>query len=42
MQQQIQSGNLDSETGRKILAEWGLELEPDTASLEMLVVKRAN
>lgn len=39
---QIQSGNMDSETGRKILAEWGLGLEPDTASLEMLVVKKAN
>ena len=38
--QQIQSGTLDHETGRKILAEWGLGLEPDTASIEMLVVKR--
>lgn len=26
----------------KILAEWGLALEPDTASVEMLVVKKAN
>jgi uncharacterized protein (TIGR03435 family) len=26
----------------KILAEWGLDLEPDTASVEMLVVKKAN
>jgi uncharacterized protein (TIGR03435 family) len=41
-QRQIQSGNLDQETGRKILAEWGLGLEPDTASIEMLVVKKAN
>jgi hypothetical protein len=39
-QQQIQSGTLDIETGRKILAEWGLGLEPDTASMEMLVVKK--
>lgn len=38
---QIQSGTLDNETGKKILAEWGLGLEPDTASIEMLVVKRA-
>jgi uncharacterized protein (TIGR03435 family) len=40
--QQIQSGNLDKETGIKILGEWGLGLEPDTASIEMLVVKKAN
>jgi len=39
--QQIQSGTLDVETGKKILAEWGLGLEPDTASIEMLVVKKA-
>jgi uncharacterized protein (TIGR03435 family) len=38
--QQIQNGTLDNETGRKILAEWGLGLEPDTASIEMLVVKK--
>ena len=38
---QIQSGTLDTETGKKILAEWGLGLEPDTASIEMLVVKKA-
>ena len=38
---QIQSGTLDQATGQKILAEWGLGLEPDTASLEMLVVKKA-
>jgi len=41
-QQQIQSGNLDAETGKKILGEWGLALVPDTASVEMLVVKKAN
>jgi uncharacterized protein (TIGR03435 family) len=40
--QQIQSGTLDNETGRKILAEWGLGLEPDTASIEMLMVKKVN
>jgi len=40
--QQIQNGTLDNETGEKILAEWGLGLEPDTAPIEMLVVKRAN
>jgi uncharacterized protein (TIGR03435 family) len=38
---QISSGTLDNETGKKILAEWGLGLEPDTASIEMLVVKKA-
>ena len=37
---QIQSGTLDPETGGKILGEWGLGLEPDTASIEMLVVKK--
>ena len=37
---QISSGTLDNETGKKILAEWGLGLEPDTASIEMLVVKK--
>lgn len=40
--QQIQNGTLDNETDRKILAEWGLGLEPDTASIEMLVVKKTN
>jgi uncharacterized protein (TIGR03435 family) len=40
--QQIQSSTLDNETGRKILTEWGLGLEPDTASIEMLVVKKVN
>jgi uncharacterized protein (TIGR03435 family) len=39
--QQIQSGTLDQATGQKILADWGLALEPDTASLEMLVVKKS-
>jgi len=39
---QIQNGTLDPETGKKILDEWGLGLEPDTASVEMLVVKKAN
>jgi uncharacterized protein (TIGR03435 family) len=42
MQQQITSGTMDQATGQKILADWGLGLEPDTASLEMLVVKKAN
>ena len=40
--QSIQSGTLDMDAGQKILAEWGLGLEPDTASLEMLVVKKVN
>ncbi|HEU5397233.1 MAG TPA: TIGR03435 family protein, partial [Verrucomicrobiae bacterium] len=38
--QQIQTGSLDNETGRKILGEWGLRLQPDTAPIEMLVVKK--
>ncbi|HXF10403.1 MAG TPA: TIGR03435 family protein [Desulfuromonadaceae bacterium] len=41
-QQQIQRGELDPETGKKILEEWGLGLEPDRASIEMLVVKKTN
>ena len=39
---QIQNGTLNPETGGKILSEWGLGLEPDTASIEMLVVKKTN
>jgi uncharacterized protein (TIGR03435 family) len=38
---QIQSGTLDIETGKNILAEWGLELEPDTETIDMLVVEKA-
>lgn len=41
-QRLIQGGTLDNETGSKILAEWGLGLEPDTAAMEMLVVKKTN
>jgi uncharacterized protein (TIGR03435 family) len=37
-QQQIQTGKMDQETGESILNDWGLELDPDTASIEMLVV----
>jgi uncharacterized protein (TIGR03435 family) len=40
IQQQISSGTMDQATGQKILANWGLGLEPDTASIEMLVVKK--
>jgi len=39
-QRMLQSGTMDNETGQKILDGWGLGLEPDTASLEMLVVKK--
>jgi uncharacterized protein (TIGR03435 family) len=39
---QIQNGTLDPDTGKKILDGWGLGLEPDTASIEMLVVKKVN
>jgi uncharacterized protein (TIGR03435 family) len=42
IQQQITSGTMDQATGQKILANWGLALEPETASIEMLVVKKAN
>jgi len=41
MQRMLQSGTMDNETGQKILDGWGLGLEPDTASIEMLVVKKA-
>jgi uncharacterized protein (TIGR03435 family) len=41
-QRMLQNGTMDNETGQKILAGWGLGLEPDTASIEMLVVKKAN
>jgi uncharacterized protein (TIGR03435 family) len=40
MQRQIQNGTMDQATGQKILADWGLGLEPDTAPLEVLVVKK--
>ena len=38
---QIQSGTLDIETGKIILAEWGLGLEPDTETIDMLLVEKA-
>jgi len=41
-QRQIQNNTLDPDTGKKILDGWGLGLEPDTASIEMLVVKKAD
>jgi uncharacterized protein (TIGR03435 family) len=42
MERQITDGTLDQATGQEILANWGLKLEPDTASIETLVVKKAN
>lgn len=39
-QRMLQNGTMDQATGQKILAEWGLGLEPGTASIEMLVVKK--
>ena len=39
-QRMLQNGTMDQATGQKILAKWGLGLEPDTASIEMLVVKK--
>ncbi len=41
MQQQLQEGKIDEATGKKILSDWGLGLEPDTASVQMLVVEKA-
>jgi len=41
-QRMIQTGAMDNDTGKKILADWGLGLEPDTASVEMLVVKKTD
>ena len=38
---QIQSGTLDIETGKIVLTEWGLGLEPDTETIDMLVVEKA-
>ena len=38
---QIQSGTLDIETAKNILAELGLELEPDTETIDLLVVEKA-
>lgn len=37
----LQSGNLNQDDIEKILNEWGLGLVADTASMEMLVVKKA-
>jgi len=41
-QRQLQNDATAQATVVKILSEWGLGLEPDTASVEMLVVKRAS
>jgi uncharacterized protein (TIGR03435 family) len=41
-QQMLRTGSFDLEAVKKILDGWGLGLEPDTASLEMLVVKRTD
>jgi uncharacterized protein (TIGR03435 family) len=38
--QQMQSGQWDQATAKKMLDAWGLGLEPDTAPLHMLVVKK--
>jgi len=37
---QMQRGQIDRATVEKIIGEWGLGLEPDTAQMEMLVVKK--
>jgi uncharacterized protein (TIGR03435 family) len=42
IQQMMQSGSFDLDAVKKILDGWGLGLEPDTASLEMLVVRRTD
>jgi uncharacterized protein (TIGR03435 family) len=41
MQQALGGGALDKEAGAKILAGWGLGLEPDTAPMDVLVVEKA-
>ncbi len=41
IQQQMQNGAFDLDMIKNILDGWGLGLEPDTASLEILVVKKA-
>jgi uncharacterized protein (TIGR03435 family) len=38
--QQMQSGQWDQATAKKMLDGWGLGLEPDTAPIHMLVVKK--
>lgn len=40
MQRAMQEGKIDEDTGKKILGDWGLGLEPDTAPVEMLVVEK--
>jgi uncharacterized protein (TIGR03435 family) len=40
MEQKLQGGNFDKDTGEKILENWGLGMEPDTAPMAMLVVKK--
>jgi uncharacterized protein (TIGR03435 family) len=39
---QMQRGQIDRATVEKIIGEWGLGLEPDTAQMEMLVVKKVH
>lgn len=42
MQQEMQNGSFSKDTGEKILESWGLGMEPDTAPMAMLVVKKAH
>jgi len=42
MQQELRNGSFSKDTGEKILESWGLGMEPDTAPMAMLVVKKAN
>lgn len=41
IQERMQSGDFSLAGVQKVLQGWGLELEPDTASLDMLVVNKA-
>jgi len=38
----LESGNIELDDVQAIVKEWGLSLEPDTAPVEMLVVKKAH
>lgn len=40
MQTEFRNGTIDADTGKKILAEWGLGVEEDSAPVQMLVVKK--
>ncbi|HEY3760747.1 MAG TPA: TIGR03435 family protein [Verrucomicrobiae bacterium] len=41
LEKQLQGGTFSKDLGAKILSDWGLGMEPDTAPIAMLVVKKA-